>query len=365
MKILHIETGMNLYGGPQQVLYILQGLRERGLTQMLVCPEGSAILGAAAPWVDKCIPVSLRKGLNLDLYRNLREILARERPDLVHVHSRRRGADIWAALAARKAGIPAIVSRRVDNPEPGWLARRKYGLYARVIAISEGIRQVLLREGVPPGHVVTVRSAVDAAPYLHPCERETFRETFALPEQAIVLAMIAQLIPRKGHRHLLAVLPEIVRHHPETRVLLFGKGGLRQALEEEVQRLGLQDHVIFAGFRDDLARWLPCIDVVVHPADMEGLGVSLLQASAAAVPIIATRAGGIPEAIEHGLTGLLIEPGDTAGLRDAILTLLDAQDLRLAMGLAGRQRAMSEFSTAHMVEGNLAVYRDVLQDAPP
>lgn len=363
MMVLHIEAGRHLYGGARQVLYLLEGLAARGIENILACPEGSDIAREAGPWA-RVVEMRMGGELDLPLMRRLHRLMVDTRPDLVHVHSRR-GADIWAALAARKAGVPAIVSRRVDNPEPGWLARRKYGLYARVIAISEGIRQVLLREGVSPEHVVTVRSAVDAAPYLHPCEREAFRETFALPEQAIVLAMIAQLIPRKGHRHLLAVLPEIVRHHPETRVLLFGKGGLRQTLEEEVQRLGLQDHVIFAGFREDLARWLPCIDVVVHPADMEGLGVSLLQASAAAVPIIATRAGGIPEAIEHGLTGLLIEPGDTAGLRDAILTLLDAQDLRRAMGLAGRQRAMSEFSTAHMVEGNLAVYRDVLQDAPP
>lgn len=360
MKILQIETGMNLYGGPQQVLYLLQGLRDRGVTNLLVCPNDSAIGQAAAPYVDKLIHVSLRKGLNFGFYKYLREILARERPDLVHVHSRRRGADWWAVLAARKAGIPAIVSRRVDNPEPRWLARWKYGLYTKVVAISEGIRQVLLQEGIPPEHVVTVRSAVDSAPYLHDCECEEFRQTFGLPEEAVTLAVIAQLIQRKGHRHLFAVLPEIIRRHPETRVLVFGKGGLRQTLEDEVLRVGLKNHVLFAGFRTDLARWLPCVDIVVHPADMEGLGVSLLQASASAVPVVATRAGGIPEAVEHGVTGLVIEPGDPTGLQAAILTLLDAPEMRKAMGLAGRIRASKEFSTSHMVEGNLAIYREAL-----
>ena len=363
MKILHIETGMNLYGGPQQVLYLLQGLRDRGVTNLLVCPDDSAIGEAAPPLVDKLIPVSLRKGLNLGFYRDLRYILARERPDLVHVHSRRRGADWWAALAARKAGIPAIVSRRVDNPEPAWLARWKYGMYARVIAISEGIRQVLLQEGVPPSHVVTVRSAVDSAPYQHDCEFNEFRRTFGLPDGAVTLGVIAQLIPRKGHRHLFAVLPEIVARHPETKVLILGRGGLRQELEDEAKRLGVEDHVVFTGFRTDLARWLPCLDMVVHPADMEGLGVSLLQASAAAVPVVATRAGGIPEAVEHGVSGLVVEPGDTQALSAAILSLLDNPGMRKAMGAAGRMRAGQHFSTTPMVDGNLALYRDVLQGA--
>ena len=312
-------------------------------------------------YVDKLIPVGMRKGLNLQFYKELRQILAAERPDLVHVHSRRRGADWWTALAARKSGIPAIISRRVDNPEPAWLARWKYDKYARVIAISEGIRQILIREGIPPSHVVTVRSAVDSAPYQHDCECSEFRRTFGLPDGAVTLGVIAQLIQRKGHRHLLAVLPEIVARHPETKVLIFGKGGLRQDLEDEVTRLGLEDRVIFTGFRTDLARWLPCLDMVVHPADMEGLGVSLLQASAAAVPVVATRAGGIPEAVEHGVSGLVVEPGDNQALSAAILSLLDTPEMRKTMGAAGRMRVGHDFSTTHMVEGNLALYRDVLQ----
>lgn len=355
MKVLHIEAGRHLYGGARQVLYLLGGLAARGVENILACPEGSDIAREARPWARV---VEMRMGGELDILLpgRLRRLMDETRPDLVHVHSRR-GVDVWGGIAARRAGIPAVLSRRVDNPEPRWLAHWKYGLYARVVAISEGIRQVLLQEGIVPEHVVTVRSAVDPAPYQHACERDTFRETFGLPEHALTLGVIAQLIPRKGHRHLLAILPEIVHRHPEVRVLFFGQGAHRPQLERQVEQLGLARHVLFTGFRDDLARWLPCLDMIVHPADMEGLGVSLLQASAAAVPVISTRVGGIPEAVRDGETGLLVRPGDTAGLKNAMLLLLADAGTRHAMGQAGRRYVLDMCGTQAMVEGNLSVYR--------
>ncbi|MEW6765589.1 MAG: glycosyltransferase family 4 protein [Pseudomonadota bacterium] len=361
MKILHIETGMHLYGGPQQVRYLLEGLHARGIRNVLVCPEGSAIAEAAEPFVERVI--TLRPGLAG--VRDFDEALSETAPDLLHVHSRRLGGDWWAAWAARRAGVPALVSRRVDTSEPSWLARLKYRPYACVIAISEGIRRVLLDAGLRPEQVVTVRSAVDPAPYLHNCESTAFRETFGLSEGAVTLGVIAQLIPRKGHRHLFAALPEIVARHPCIKILVFGKGALRETLEAEIARLNLQDSVRFVGFRTDLTRWLPCLDMVVHPADTEGLGVSLLQASAAGVPVIATRAGGIPEAIRDGETGLLVEPGDVTGLRQAILRLLGDAALRRSLGQAGRRYVLEQCTTETMVEGNLAVYRAILSQGKP
>lgn len=364
MKVLHIEAGRHLYGGPQQVLYLLEGLAERGIENILACPLGSAIARKAQPWAQ-VVELPMGGELDLMLLRRLYRLMMATRPDLVHVHSRR-GVDVFGGLAARRAHIPAVLSRRVDNPEPRWLARWKYGLYAKVIAISEGIRQVLLQEGIPPEHVVTVRSAVDASPYLHACERDAFREAFGLPEHALVLGVIAQLIPRKGHRHLLAILPEIVQRRPEVRVLFFGQGAHRPQLEQQVQKLDLARHVLFTGFCDDLARWLPCLDIIVHPADMEGLGVSLLQGAAAGAPIIATAVGGIPEAVRDGENGLLVPPAEPAALAAALLRLLDDATLRTTLGARGRALVQQEFSVDVMVQGNLALYQRVLgQGAQP
>jgi glycosyltransferase involved in cell wall biosynthesis len=201
---------------------------------------------------------------------------------------------------------------------------------------------------------------VDAAPYLVPVDGAAFRTEFGLPPDALVAGVVAQLIPRKGHRYLLAALPELLRRHPKLQVLIFGQGPLEAELRAEVEAGGLSGAVRFTGFRHDLPRWLGGLDMLIHPADMEGLGVSLLQASAAAVPIVASRAGGLPEAVQDGVTGILCPPGDVAALTAAIDRLAGDPALRARFGAAGRARILAEFSIDAMVDGNLAIYRQVL-----
>lgn len=357
MKILHVESGRHLYGGARQVLYIVNGLAARGVENVLACPVGSEIAHAAGDGA-RVVPLTMRGELDAGLALRLRRLIVQSRPDLVHLHSRR-GADVWGAVAAGIAATPCILSRRVDNPEPRWMVAVKYRLYDHVIAISEGIRQVLIAEGLDPRRVTCVRSAVDAAPYLSAVDRGAMCREFRLPPDALIVGMVAQLIPRKGHRHLLAALPALRTQFPRLRVLLFGQGPLAPALRAEVATRGLQEVVQLVGFRDDLVRWLGGLDLLVHPAEMEGLGVALLQAAAAAVPVIATRAGGLSEAVADGVTGVLVRPGDVADLSAAVRRLLAEPALRRRMGEAGRARVLSEFSVDAMVEGNLAVYRRV------
>ena len=118
--------------------------------------------------------------------------------------------------------------------------------------------------------------------------------------------------------------------------------------------------VVFAGFRDDLERILPCLDLLIHPALMEGLGVSLLQAAAAGVPVVGTRAGGIPEAMTDGVTGLLIRPGDPEAIAEAAVRILSNPGLAEKMGLEGKKLAAERFSIEAMARGNLEVYRDIM-----
>ncbi|OIQ65404.1 capsular glucan synthase [mine drainage metagenome] len=152
----------------------------------------------------------------------------------------------------------------------------------------------------------------------------------------------------------------MVAAHPDAQILLFGQGPLLKAITARVQASPLlRQHVRLPGFRRDLDRILPALDVLAHPAFMEGLGVSLLQAAACGVPIVAGRAGGIPEIVRPGINGELIEPGDTAALTRALIELLASSELRARYGLAGRQRVIDQFSIDAMVNGNLAVYRQV------
>lgn len=358
MKILHVEAGKHYYGGARQVAYIIEGLAQRGVENILACPVGADIASAVG---DTAQVHQLAMGGDADIGMawRLAQLIRAAQPDIVHLHSRR-GADIWGGIAARWTGTPCVLSRRVDNPESRWQVALKYRLYDHVITISEGIRHVLLDEGLVPQRVTCVRSAVDAAPYLVPVDRNAFLHEFSLPQTAVVIGMVAQLIPRKGHRYLIEAVDALRSAFPDLRVLLFGKGPLQVELEQEIAQKGLADIVRFAGFRNDLPQWLGGLDILAHPADMEGLGVSLLQASAAAVPIVTSRAGGLPEAVAENVSGLLIPPGDVPALTAALRRLLDDGGLRRKMGEAGRARILTEFSIDAMVDGNLATYRKVL-----
>jgi glycosyltransferase involved in cell wall biosynthesis len=363
MRIVHVETGRHLYGGAQQVLYLLRGLRGKtGVENLLVCPRGSAIAEVAqvegVPVAALAMSGDLDPAFAVRLFRHLRRV----RPDLVHLHSRR-GADWQGGLAARAAGIPCLLTRRVDNPEPRPVAAVKYRLYDRIIAISEGIRTVLLDEGVPATKVVTVRSAVDTAPWQAPGDRAWFQREFGLAEGELAVGVIAQLIGRKGHRFLLEAMPAILAAAPRARFLFLGRGPAEAELRAMARKLKVEPRVLFAGFRDDLPRVMGNLALVVHPALMEGLGVSLLQAAAAGVPIVGARAGGVPEVVRDGVNGLLVDPGDIPALGRAVTSLLLDTGRSRAMGEAGREMAIREFSVPAMVEGNLHSYREVLSDA--
>ncbi len=358
MHILHLEGGRHLYGGALQVLYLMEALAAAGHRNTLACPAGSEI--AAACRGASLVTLPIGGEIDLRLAWRLARLIRRTQPDILHVHSRR-GVDWWGAIAARLAGVPAVVTRRVDNPERVLVARLKYRLYRQTIAISPAIAEVLRAAGVPAGRVALVPSAVDTRRFTPGGDRHWFRREFGLGPQERTVGMVAQFIARKGHRDLLRAIPRILSRHPGTRFLLLGRGPLQPEIERRCQEAGIAGRVLFAGFRQDLERILPCLDLLVHPAGMEGLGVSLLQASAAGVPIVAYRAGGIPSAVQDGISGLLVAPGDVEGLAAAVLALLGDANLSIRMGLAGRRKACSTFSIEAMVRGNLAVYRQIMR----
>lgn len=358
MRVLHVEAGRHLYGGAQQVVYLLRGLAARGVNNQLVCPLNSAIAEAATPFAA-VYSLPMGGDLDLRLVLRLRRLILRCRPDIVHLHSRA-GADLWGGLAARLAGVPAVCSRRVDNPEPRWLVALKYRLHDRVIAISEGIGQVLLAGGLPPAKLRVVRSAIDCGRFEHPCKRAHVCAVLRVPVQSRLVGVVAQMIPRKGHRFLIEGLPRLIQDFPDLCVVFFGKGPAETALRAQASAAGLNGHLVFAGFRDDLPEFLPCLESVVHPALMEGLGVSLLQAACAGVPIVASAVGGIPEAVRDGINGILVPPGDPPALTTAIQRLLSDRALAVRLGREGRRLVREEFSVDAMVEGNLATYREAL-----
>jgi glycosyltransferase involved in cell wall biosynthesis len=358
MRIAHLEAGRHLYGGAAQVRYLVDGLTARGVHNLLLCPTGSELAGAA----DAASVRGLAMLGDLDVLLPVRLVraLARFRPDVVHVHSRR-GADVYGGLAAALSSVPAVLTRRVDSVEPAWLARWKYKPYAAVVALSRAIEAQLAAAGVDPGRIVRIPSAVDTTRFRPDATaRARLLAAFRLPNDALVVGVVAQLIERKGHAALLEWLPELARERPTLRVLLFGRGPLEPALRARIAALRLGGHVTLAGFRAGLPELLPGLDVLAHAALREGLGLVLLEAASAGVPVVAYAAGGVPDAVVDGVTGLLAPVGDTAALRAALARLLAARVERARLGAAARAHAERHFGIDGLVDAHLSLYGRVL-----
>jgi glycosyltransferase involved in cell wall biosynthesis len=359
MKILHVETGRHLYGGPQQVIYLISALAQHGYDSTLVCPPDSGIDAAARAAGIRVQNLFCAGDLDLPFAYRLTQYLQSTRPDLVHCHSRR-GADMLGGLAASFADIPAVVSRRVDNAEMRLMAALRYRPFRKVIAISETIAAVLRDHDVDNERIEVIRSAVDTEHLSRHPDCSAVRAEFAVPGNACVIAAAGQLIPRKGHRYLLQAVADMRHSHPDVRVIIFGEGYLNNQLRTQAASLGLGDIVQFAGFRDDLDEFMGCIDIFVHPALAEGLGVATLKAAAAGVPVVGFDAGGLPEAVVNGETGTLVPPEDVDALREAITALVEDRDLGRRMGAAGKQRMQKDFSIATMADKHIALYESVL-----
>lgn len=360
MKVLHIETGRHLYGGARQVLYLIEGLRKHGVQNLLVCAADAEIAQHSA--ADAVYPLPISGDLDLRFAYRLTALIRREKPDVVHLHSRR-GADVLGGIAARWSGVPAVLSRRVDNAESKLWVALKYRLYGAVVGISAKICEMLHSEGLPQAKLNCVPSAVETTRYANGGDAAYFAQCVGgLPETRSI-AMVAQFIPRKGHAVLLEALPQVIAQHPDVRFALFGQGPLLSEIRTEVGRQGLGKHVSFPGFVPDLERLLPCFYALVHPASKEGLGVSLLEAGAAGLPIIAARAGGIPEIVTDGENGLLVPPDDPLALAEALNRLLGDCGLRERLASNARQTIADRFSIERMVQGNNAIYRKLMRES--
>jgi len=361
VKILHVETGRHFLGGPQQVVYLINALRERGHDNTLICPPESGIDGAARLAGIRVQNLFCAGDLDLPFAYRLSQYLKEKMPDIVHCHSRR-GADLLGGLAASYAEIPAVVSRRVDNTELRLMAALRYKPFARVIAISEAIAGVLRDHGVDEARIEVIRSAVDADAFAAKPDCAAFRSEFGIDENAFAVAAAGQLIPRKGHRYLLEAVAGIRDRYPSLRLVIFGDGYLNNQLRAQAASLGLGGVVQFAGFRDDLDDFIGCFDLFAHPALAEGLGVAALKAAAAGLPVVGFDAGGLGEAVVHGKTGLLVAPESSAELGAAIASLIDDDALHRSLGAAGRERMQNEFSIATMADKHLALYGAVLSE---
>ena len=358
MKILHVETGRHFLGGPQQVVYLINALRERGFDNTLVCPPDSGLDRAARQAGIRVQNLFCAGDLDLPFAYRLAQFLKQQAPDIVHCHSRR-GADVLGGLAAKYADIPAVVSRRVDNTEMRLMAAVRYKPFRKIIAISNAIADVLVENGVDAERITVIRSAVDVDALSKPVDKAALKDEFGIPDNVPSIAAAGQLIPRKGHRYLLEAAAGLIAAQQPFRLVIFGDGYLNNQLRAQAASLNLGEHVQFAGFRDDLDSYIGGFDLFVHPALTEGLGVAALKAAAAGIAVVGFDAGGLSEAVDHDKTGLLVEAGSAVQLQKAIATLLLDESRRTTLAHNGRERMRVEFSIDAMVNKHVELYESL------
>jgi L-malate glycosyltransferase len=364
MFSLHVDTARTWRGGQNQVLLTVNGLRSIGQRAALVAHPDGELRRRAAEGLD-LIPIAPRTELDLSTAWKFSRIIKRLAPDVIHAHDPHGVAMASFALSlgsssAKDGRTPALVaSRRVDFHLKGnSLSRWKYRQVDCFIAASEAIRKMLVGDGVPDNRTVTVHEGIDVE---HVLARPpvNVHEAFWLPHQAPVVGNVAALVPHKGQRYLIDAAHLVVQEIPDARFVILGEGELREHLEKQVREHHLEKHVLLPGFRTDVLGCIKGFDLFAMSSVTEGLGTSLLDAMACSRPIVATRAGGIPEIVEDEVNGLLVPPRDHTALARAIVRALKDDGLRRRMGEAGLARVNERFTVERMVEQTADVYARV------
>jgi glycosyltransferase involved in cell wall biosynthesis len=354
LRILHIDPEKNWGGGEAQVVGLLQNLSQWGHRNDLATPADGELFRQSLPGVRK-IPLSVRNDLDIRGVPALRRLIRQERYDIVHLHTKRAHAlSLWLPRGERRTKY--IVTRRMDYPEPkNYYTRYLYNRRVDgVVAISRSVLDCLLEAGVNRHSIRLIYSGID--PLL-------FRGLLSDNQPAndpAVIAMLAVLEERKGHRFLLDAARVLKDRGRRIRYVFAGDGSHKIQLQRMVQTLGLRDEVSFVGFIKDVPKFLSSIDVLVLPSLFEGLGVAALEAMAAGKPVVATRVGGLAESIIDGETGFLVPPQDGIALADSIEKLVANPSMARAMGLKGAARVQSNFTIEQMASQNETYYYALL-----
>jgi len=356
---LHIDTARTWRGGQNQVLVTVLGMRAAGHRAALVAHPAGELRQRAAEGLE-LVPLAPVTEMDLSAAFRLARVVKQLKPDVVHAHDPHAVAMAALGLSMGTGPQPPLVaSRRVDCHIKGnAFSRWKYRQVDCFVCASDLIRRMLIGDGIPEDRTVTVHEGIDleriaAAPPIDP------HAEFWLPHGAPVVGNVAALVAHKGQRHLIAAAALALREVPDARFVIAGEGELRPALERQIHDLRLEKHVLLAGFRPDVLSLHKGFDLFVMSSVTEGLGTSLLDAMACGKAIVATTAGGIPEVVVDGETGLLVPPRDDAALAGAIVALLKDPGRRAAMGRAGFERVRRLFSAERMVQETLRVYSRV------
>lgn len=354
MRILHLDSERGWRGGQQQVAWLAEGLRERGHAQCVIGPQGSELLTRLSAQRFDTRGYRLYGTWDPRAGAALRKLSAEFRPDIVHAHA---GNAHTLALRAFGGRVPIVVTRRVDFAiKDNARSRRKYAAPGQhFIAISNAIRDVLVRGGVAPANITVVPSGVDVA-RVRGGNRAAIRAELGVSEHAVLVGFVGALVDHKAPWLLAEALPVLRRIVPHARIVYAGDGPERARIEAVARTAGAADAIHFLGWRADIADVYAALDLFSLPSKEEGLGTALIDAQAAGVPCVVTAAGGMIDIVHDGENGRVVPIGDANALGAALGALWMDEPLRHRFTTRGLAVVEERFTKDAMVAGNEAVY---------
>jgi Glycosyltransferase len=363
LKILHINTELTWRGGEQQALYLMEGLNQRGQISHLICRPNSAVYERARQKNIVIFPVRMKGEFDLSAAFKIARKIKEEKYDIVHSHtSHAHSLVMWASLLLRKKPV-RIVSRRVDfsifRHNFFGMNRYKYTKGAdHIIAVAHKVKDVLIQDGIPSEKVSVVHSGSDMDRFQGIHGDHLFQE-FSLTPHASILGNIGYLVGHKGQKYLVQAMAKVVQKFPEAHLLIVGKGELEKELKDLTAHLGLNKHITFTGFRSDVGAFMNIFDMLVVSSTGEGLTATIIDALALEIPVVTTDAGGVPEIITNGETGIIVPQADPDALAQGIIWTLNNYDKAKEMAKRGKRDVVEKFSAAAMVEGSLRIYQKI------
>jgi glycosyltransferase involved in cell wall biosynthesis len=373
-KTIAFITDARAWGGAEVYLtQVMTGLRGAGLDPHLFCADRREV----DPWIEEL----RRGGIRVELYRPTKEwnplgiAIARAclaGYELVHINKTHARNSLPAVIAARLAGAAVLVTTEhlaipVVSRFPfgqaiiEGLVRWTNRFVDRTIAVSELSREMLIENyRVPPSQIAAIRNGIDLSPFEAEFDTAGIRAELGLEPRDRVAIFVGRMTERKGHTFALRAVPSILESVPGFRLLLVGEGELEENLRTQARELGIAGNVIFAGFRRDIPELLASSDLLMLPSESECLPITILEAMASGLPVVATDVGGVSEEVEDGVTGYLVEPRDPHALAEAVVKTLGSRDGGASMGAAGRRKAASEFGIEACVASVISLYEDLL-----
>ena len=374
--VLRIITRLNIGGPARQAMLLTEALPSRGFPSHLL--HGSVSPGEGEFDLPLGIPATRIPGLRREIrpaddakaLRHLLGLVRAHSPAVVHTHLAKAGA--LGRIAARRTRVPVIVHTYHGHVLEGYFSspvsravlmveRRLAALTDALVAVSDAVRDDLVARGVGrPGQWRVLPLGLDLSKLLGQLpDARSARRVLGLPEDGPTVGIVGRLTPVKDHATFLAAAARIAQMRPEATFAIAGDGELREGLEMQARRL-LGDRCRFLGWVMDLPNLYAALDVVVLTSRNEGTPVALIEAGAAARPVVATEVGGVPDVVRNGVTGLLAPQGDPASIAAQVLRVLEEPGLGRSLGSAGREWVRNRFTIDRLAGDLAALYGELL-----